>query len=186
MNNIDVTSVQHLIDVRNQLDRYTAPDTVEWHLACINNRWTKRALAAAGFGYPTPASESGDFHRWKPVFSVAEIGGQDSAAHAAEWRDNEEEFKRQQSKDLEAVRSRSREIHEISAGSQSSSGQGSLERTLSEAKVYGNEPVSRVAVVHGVNRPLFHVDLTSALQSAIANVERKEHAEAKGVGTTED
>lgn len=30
----------------------------------------------------------------------------------------------------------------------------------------------RKVVVNGLNRPLFHIDLTSALQSAIANVDR--------------
>ena len=56
VNNVDITSVQHLIDVRNQLDHYAAPDVVDWHFACVHNRWTKRALAAAGFGLPCPAS----------------------------------------------------------------------------------------------------------------------------------
>ncbi|KAF3358141.1 hypothetical protein VdG1_02918 [Verticillium dahliae VDG1] len=38
----------------------------------------------------------------------------------------------------------------------------------------------RGVVVHGLNRPLFHVDLTSAMQSAIANVEaREEHVQAQ-------
>lgn len=64
--------MQNLIDVRNQLDRYAAPETVEWHIACINNRWTKRALTSAGFGYPTPPYSVRT--RWKPIFSVAEIG----------------------------------------------------------------------------------------------------------------
>src|SRR5271170_6727853 len=87
VNNVDITSVQQLIDVRNQLDRYTAPDTVDWHFACINNRWTKRALASAGFGYLSEGSELQ--HRWKAIFSVAEIGGSDSAANAAEAIANE-------------------------------------------------------------------------------------------------
>lgn len=51
---------------------------VQWHLACIKNRWTKRALGAAGFGFPTvPTIE---YSRWKPIFSVAEIGGAADAA----------------------------------------------------------------------------------------------------------
>lgn len=37
----------------------------------------------------------------------------------------------------------------------------------------------KVVVVHGVNRPLFHVDLTVAMQSAIHNAERREGASAK-------
>jgi sodium-independent sulfate anion transporter 11 len=30
-------------------------------------------------------------------------------------------------------------------------------------------------VVQGLNRPLFHVDITAALNSALANVHRKSH-----------
>ena len=82
--------MQNLIDVRNQLDRYVAPDTVDWHFCHINNRWTKRALAAAGFGYYTPDPEEGSaVQRWKPVFSVAEIGGSSSAAAVEEARRNQ-------------------------------------------------------------------------------------------------
>jgi len=36
---------------------------------------------------------------------------------------------------------------------------------------------AKVAVVHGLDRPLFHIDLTSALLSAVANVERREEEE---------
>jgi len=66
VNNIDVTCVQNLIDVRNQLDRFTAPERVEWHFANIRNPWTKRALAAGGFGQP--------FGEPKYVFSVVSVG----------------------------------------------------------------------------------------------------------------
>ncbi|KAG7150181.1 Sulfate permease 2 like protein [Verticillium longisporum] len=139
VNNVDITSVQQLIDVRNQLDRYASPDVVDWHIACINNRWTKRALAAAGFGYPTE-SHSGMQHRWRSIFSVAEIGGSDSAAAVAEKQANQREF-----------------ATNVHVGTK-----------------------RRGVVVHGLNRPLFHVDLTSAMQSAIANVEaREEHVQAQ-------
>lgn len=40
----------------------------------------------------------------------------------------------------------------------------------------------KVAVVHGLNRPLFHIDLSGALQSAIANIERDEGIEHKAYG----
>ncbi|KAI5844307.1 sulfate transporter family-domain-containing protein [Tricharina praecox] len=73
VNNVDITSVQNLLDVRNQLDRYAEPDVVEWHFAAIGNRWTKRALSSAGFGFPPPSS--GGREGWQPVFSVAEVGG---------------------------------------------------------------------------------------------------------------
>lgn len=58
VNHVDVTSIQNLIDVRNQLNLRAAPIEVQWHFAHVWNRWTKRALAAAGFGYPSPCTAS--------------------------------------------------------------------------------------------------------------------------------
>ncbi|KAI9804007.1 MAG: Sulfate permease 2 [Piccolia ochrophora] len=159
VNNVDITSVQHLIDVRNQLDRWAAPNPVEWHLAHIINRWTKRALVSAGFGYPTP--DDPGFHRWKPIFSVAELGGDSSAAAAAERRDHE--------KQLEVERSRTRSVpgeHGIQADSASSGSEGLPKKGV------GTDV--RAAVVQGINRPFFHIDLTNALQSAIASAEWRE------------
>lgn len=56
VNNVDVTCIQNLIDVRTQLDRRSAPVFVQWHFANIKNRWTRRALNAAGFG-SSPSQE---------------------------------------------------------------------------------------------------------------------------------
>ena len=173
VNNVDVTSTQMLIDIRNQLDRYTAPDVVDWHIACISNRWTKRALVSAGFGYPAVRAD-GTHSRWKSIFNIAEIGGADSAAAAAEREANEKELVVTQSRaeDLEA--GRSGDIVQPSDASSS---------TNSVAKARDPDPRSpRRAVVHGINRPLFHVDLTSALQSAIANVEAREEFRRQQAG----
>ncbi|KAL8903321.1 MAG: hypothetical protein Q9207_004009 [Kuettlingeria erythrocarpa] len=178
VNNVDITSVQHLIDVRNQLDRYAAPDKVDWHLACINNRWTKRALASAGFGYPTPAGGPNVYERWKPLFSVAEIGGKASAAAAAQYRENESELKKQRSLSKSGPQG-----GEIGTDDAASSESSDYAQNIASSKAYATATTSRVAVVQGLNRPLFHVDLTSALQSAIANVERRPQNEPKGVGT---
>ncbi|KAG8526970.1 uncharacterized protein KY384_008399 [Bacidia gigantensis] len=182
VNNVDITSVQHLIDVRNQLDRYAAPEKVDWHIACINNRWTKRALASAGFGYPTPQTpESGISERWKPIFSVAEIGGHDSAAAAAEYI---EKTRQKSVADIEAGKGDKEGITSATKEDASSSG-SDLGKTLSKSKAYKNSS-GKVAVVHSINRPLFHIDLTSALQSAVANVEARQQerqATKKGVGT---
>ena len=161
VNNVDVTSVQHLIDVRNQLDRYTNPETVQWHFAHINNRWTKRALASAGFGYPTPANPDPAFHRWKPIFSVAEIGGASSAATAAEVQENQQQRKRRATQDVEADGKLESE--------DDSTGADGISKELSRSQAYAKG--HKHAHVHGINRPLFHTDLTSALLSAIANVE---------------
>ncbi len=218
VNNVDITSVQHLIDVRNQLDRHAAPEKVEWHLACIQNRWTKRALASAGFGYPSPTNADGPalFNRWKPVFSVAEIGGAASAAAAAELSENERELRRLRTRDLESgggggggggggVADADAEADDIvaveqwggtaaaaatkrsvasseKAGPRDGDDDGaSYGKELDASKAYSHD-ATRVAVVHGLNRPLFHIDLTSALQSAVANVERRGEGEVKGVG----
>lgn len=175
VNNVDITSVQHLIDVRNQLDRYASPETVEWHFACINNRWTKRALAAAGFGYPTPDLQTGEsYARWKPIFSVAELGGADSAANAAA-AEEDAEYRSTRHADEE------NEIHN-EHGSSSEEARDSINKTAS--RVQYNEK-SKQVLVHGVNRPLFHVDLTSALISAVQNVERRRIYSQKGYGATE-
>lgn len=168
--------MQHLIDVRNQLDKYAAPETVDWHLACINNRWTKRALASAGFGYPTPTNNNVGFERWKPIFSVAEIGGSASAAAAAQRRDNEEELRRQRTYEDEEARSKS--VGE-GVNIESNGDNGHIRKELATSKAYSKG--SKVAVVHGLDRPLFHIDLTNALQSAISNVEARELTVTKDV-----
>jgi solute carrier family 26 (sodium-independent sulfate anion transporter), member 11 len=184
VNNVDITSIQNLIDVRNQLDRYAAPDAVQWHIACINNRWTKRALTSAGFGYPTLPAE--EFHRWKPIFSVAEIGGSSSAAAAAENQENRTVLKRHNAADTEkgpgSSSTSSDNVDRIRSGETSSHEDLDLQKQLSASKAYGVAESKRVAAVQGLNRPLFHIDLTSALQSAITNVEGT-HAVRKGVGT---
>lgn len=160
VNNVDITSVQQLIDVRNQLDRYTAPDVVDWHFTSINNRWTKRALVSAGFGYPTVEPGFGQQEsRWKPIFSVSELGGADSAAEVAERIANE--------KDRRAA---------AKVDDKTASDSGSdLKGAHSRANVG-----RRTAVVNGLNRPLFHIDLTSALQSAIANVRARQEVNSQG------
>ncbi|KAF4635563.1 hypothetical protein G7Y89_g2537 [Cudoniella acicularis] len=151
VNNVDITSVQQLLDVRNQLDHYTSPSVVDWHFTSINNRWTKRALVNAGFGYPSVAPGEGGFTRWKPIFSVAELGGSDSVAAAAELDANEKE-----------LRARSRKTD-------ASPESGSIDTKEPHVR----HTAKRAVVVNGLNRPLFHIDLTSALQSAIANVEAR-------------
>lgn len=169
VNNVDVTSVQHLIDVRNQLDRHAAPDTVQWHFASINNRWTKRALVNAGFGYPTPHSDGG-FNRWKPIFSVADMGGVNSAAAAAETDLNRRALKRETTHDVEEGRSSSsdRDIQPVSHNLHTGD---NFEAALNKSSAYSTAPTSNIAVVAGLNRPFFHIDLTSAVESAIKNVE---------------
>ena len=172
VNNVDTTSVQNLIDVRNQLDLYASPRSVQWHFAHINNRWTKRALSAAGFGFPTPTSSDG-FHRWKPIFSVAEIEGSASAAAHAEMIANQREHAQHQHDEESGMKiehsTTERETHTIETSSSDSGviAEDKLQRDLTDSKAYRGR--RKVALVQGMNRPFFHIDLTSALQSAVAN-----------------
>ncbi|KAG6290521.1 hypothetical protein E4U09_004395 [Claviceps aff. purpurea] len=157
VNNIDVTAAQALIDVRNQLDRYAAPNAVDWHFANIENRWTKRALAAAGFGYrsPKPGPGEGPGH-WKTIFSIADLGGSDSAAKAAEALELgdkvDKSFKESDIENEESDLDISR---------------------FSDKDVPRNPGSARLVAVQGLNRPYFHFDLQEALEAAIANAERK-------------
>ncbi|KAH8676738.1 putative sulfate permease 2 [Tricladium varicosporioides] len=162
VNNVDITCVQQLIDVRNQLDQYTSPSVVDWHFTSINNRWTKRALVSAGFGYPTLPAGEGHHHRWRPIFSVAEIGGSDSAASAAEHDANEKELKEQRLR------------QQVSGNSDNITPDSKSIASISDLKEPNIKSYRRAAVINGLNRPLFHIDLTSALQSAIANVEARD------------
>ena len=168
VNNIDITSVQQLIDVRNQLDNYTAPSTVDWHFTNINNRWTKRSLVAAGFGYPTATQDDGVVARWKPIFSVTEIGGDESAAAFAEQRQNEKD-----------IGGHTKRVHGDNI-SDAESGQSSTDLKGSAGRHTG-----KTTIVSGLNRPLFHIDLTGALQSAIANVRARDDYENKAGGPSD-
>ncbi|XP_014558354.1 hypothetical protein COCVIDRAFT_94807 [Bipolaris victoriae FI3] len=87
VNNVDVTSIQGLIDVRAQLDRHAAPETVEWHFASINSRWTKRALTTAGFGYIDRERFASRQH-WNPVYSYAPLETPEVKLHDPEAQDD--------------------------------------------------------------------------------------------------
>jgi sodium-independent sulfate anion transporter 11 len=88
VNHVDVTCVQGLIDVRAQLDRYASPDTVEWHFASINSRWTKRALTTAGFGYiDSERYRARNNQNWMPVYSFAPVENTPAVKHDSEAQD---------------------------------------------------------------------------------------------------
>ena len=147
VNNIDATSVQALMDVRSQLDKYASPDTVDWHFAHIENRWAKRGLAAAGFGYrenPHQPDARGEGHT---IFSIAELGGSDSAAAAAAASEAQKTQKPSYGEDIESDPGSDKPLSNSSRGKQ--------------------------LVVQGLNRPLFHIDLQEALEAAIADAKRK-------------
>ncbi|KAI0012285.1 sulfate permease [Xylariaceae sp. FL0662B] len=143
VNNVDVTAVQALIDVRNQLDKYAQPDVVEWHFAHVRNRWTRRALVAAGFGFLRPPHAG----RWKSVFSVAEFA---DAASPLSTSQGDTVKEKQATTDDEEINVQSRPS-----------------RSDDDAKGARTTQVP----VYGLNRPFFHADLQEAVDAVLGNLE---------------
>jgi solute carrier family 26 (sodium-independent sulfate anion transporter), member 11 len=137
---IDTTSVQSLIDTRQQLDRY-ADREVEYHFVSILDPWIKRGLVAGGFGVGKPA------HRLVEVASMVPItDAEDPRTHG------EEEFQRRRreskpAKDVEV----GLEIEPIPEKSRNN--------------VWSPSFDSHAAVV-ATNYPFFHLDLETAVRSA--------------------
>ncbi|XXH03694.1 hypothetical protein Hte_010100 [Hypoxylon texense] len=155
VNIVDVTSVQALIDVRNQLDRYTTPDVVEWHFAHVRNPWTRRALAAAGFGFLRPGKDgslSEPGRRWKSVFSVADL------ADAASPLSSEGSGRFSE----KAIR----EKHE-------SRGDEEIGVTQPPSVDEDETTGGRLGPVYGLNRPFFHADIQEALDAVLENIEHR-------------
>ena len=151
VNVLDITSVQGLVDMRKALDHHAAPGTVEWHFANVHNRWTRRALATAGFGVPTRQAREG-LGQWSPLYNVAvsyaEKGGIfSSEKHILSEAETDEE-----------------------------SGPSKCPSPPSEATEVSPETTEsrRYAAIDGVNRPFFHVDLPSAVESAVRDARRKD------------
>jgi solute carrier family 26 (sodium-independent sulfate anion transporter), member 11 len=151
VNNIDLTSVQTLLDVRSQLDKHAAPRRVQWHFASIQNRWTKRGLAAAGFGYPSSfETADGTPEHFKPIYSLAEMEGAGNIV----------EDQGASSSKAKALR-RAGVIGDIEMVNYTSLGKKiDMKETEGQA--------ARMSPLYGINTPFFHPDIQSALASAIA------------------
>lgn len=162
VNVVDVTSAQALIDVRNQLDRYTTPDVVEWHFAHVRNPWTRRALAAAGFGFLRPGKDGGSRssdaddtpgRRWRSVFSVADLA--DAASPLSS--DGSGRFGEKAVREKHSARG----DEEIGATQPPSVDED-------ETTTAG-----RQGPVYGLNRPFFHADIQEALDAVLENLEHR-------------
>ncbi|KAJ6789376.1 hypothetical protein PWT90_00929 [Aphanocladium album] len=149
VNNIDITSIQGLIDLRNLLDRYAAPDTVEWHFANVQNRWTRKALATAGFGYPTSQNPEA-LSKWKPIYSIAPITDEPVPAqnghHGRPFASSSDEENR-------ACPSFSRSTT-------------TLENAVENA------------AISAVDRPFFHLDLHDAVDAAVRDARQKDRSDS--------
>lgn len=143
VNNMDVTSIQGLVDLRNTLERYCSPDAVELHFASVHSRWTRRALAASGFGFPSALNAEAQ-KCWQPAFTIAAVLDQGLG-----------EARSTTPSDLEqATCSRSSDDAATVAATSRASDATPCERTA-------------MASVYAVDRPFFHHDLHDAVESAV-------------------
>jgi solute carrier family 26 (sodium-independent sulfate anion transporter), member 11 len=154
--------VQGLVDVRNALDRRAAASgasPVEWHFGGLANRWARRALAVAGFGFPvmpSPVSQgqtqapgqsrdqTGAHYPlggWEPVYTVAS-----SLAGAT-------------AEDIRRAKDR----------------EGNPRPGEEEGKAEGRKEAT--AALHAVDRPFFHVDLVEAVDAAVRDAKRMDERE---------
>ncbi|KAK4163215.1 hypothetical protein QBC43DRAFT_68317 [Cladorrhinum sp. PSN259] len=146
VNALDVTSAQALVDIKNQFNRYSEPNVVEWHFAGVSNRWTKRALVASGFGgdrslHGVTRAEKGQNGWQGPLIGVSEAGGSSDTKTVAG------DEKKAQEHDIEAVGG---EISPVASGK------------------------GRLVPLYGINRPYFHVDVETAVASVVRNLSRAE------------
>jgi sodium-independent sulfate anion transporter 11 len=158
VNIIDITSLQGLIELRSILDRHAAPALVEWHFAGVNNRWTRRALAHAGFGLPAGNSLD-ELGNWCPTYTLAT-----SLAGATE----------DEQRDLEMLRHETRVKDEDNRGAASPPQHG-IPSIQCEDKLpteLGDRPL--LAHIYGIDRPLFHIDLHDAVDAAVRDAKRQD------------
>jgi sodium-independent sulfate anion transporter 11 len=152
VNIIDITSIQGLIDLRNALDRYAAPAMVEWHFAGVHNRWTRRALAFAGFGFPAANSQD-DLGSWCPAYTVAtSLAG----ATEAEQREVEMLQTEMRGKDMESRR----------------------ENYKSTTQSAADENKHTYQPLYGVERAVFQRDLHDAVDTAVRDARRQDERDS--------
>ncbi|KAF4126513.1 solute carrier family 26 (sodium-independent sulfate anion transporter), member 11 [Geosmithia morbida] len=149
INNLDVTCVQGLMDLRDALDRYCAPDAVEVHFASVHNRWTRRALAVSGFGFPSALSDPA-VDAWHPAYTIASIIGPGLSSPSAHKH--------------------SRRVHDLESAT---SDDETLAATDSPRRNSGRAKAG-MAATHGVNRPFFHVDLAEAVDAAVRDAQGRD------------
>jgi sodium-independent sulfate anion transporter 11 len=133
----------------------------------VNNRWTKRALVAAGFGTALTDSQTEGPMARPRIFDVGEIDSFDNSSSSlasnpktvgtSNWDDREP--------DIEMATLKSED--KISGGDAIAPDDFALGKTVVLTTEYSSEP-SRVVPVQGTNFPFFHVDIKSALESARA------------------
>lgn len=168
VNNMDITSVQGLVDLRNSLDRYSSPDAVEWHFANVHNRWTRRALAASGFGYPTSQNAEA-LGSWQPAYSIANIlGDKEIPPGGCNTTASDVEATAGKSESKGASKRVSSEEDDTKFGD------GDSAITAAHTPAAMIQPRRQMATVSGIDRPFFHADLLDAVDAAVRDARIKD------------
>jgi len=146
---MDTTSAQALVDLQRQFARHATPDSVAWYFVNVNDRWTKRAIVASGFGTSSPLGGGDDSD---PSLNVtlniaAAADGRVRSAESGEWRGL------RGAEDVES---------------------GSSEEVAPVAVEKAGETVDWGESLYGVNRPYFHVLMETAVKSAVALARKKD------------
>ncbi|KAK6382619.1 hypothetical protein LTS17_003288 [Exophiala oligosperma] len=167
VNNLDITSIQGLIDARNMLDSYAAPSWVDWHFATLWNRWSRRALAAAGFGFPTKRNQIA-LGNWAPVYTLTSsfAGAEPEDERAQEARKDEQIKTECESRAVETNIGPENDIVTIMQSDTQSlrhEKNGTVVATAEQRRA-----------VFGLDRPLFHIDLEQAISAAVCNARLKD------------
>jgi sodium-independent sulfate anion transporter 11 len=156
VNILDITSIDGLKSLRDTLDRHAAPGLVEWHFAGVHNRWTRKALAFAGFGFP--AVVTADYTgNWCPAYTVAAslVGATDEEQKEAEAAQREMEVKDEEQ------------------------GKGSTETNVFEVQSSSVGEKMRFSPLYGIDRPFFHLDLHDAVDAAVRDARKADQHEAR-------
>ncbi|KAI7233594.1 sulfate permease [Hortaea werneckii] len=151
VNHLDVSSVQALIDAREQLGRHTAPEEVLWLFANVNNRWTRKTLLEAGFGTPNSGREN-----LLDLLNIAKLG--DSLESGASSSSTSPEKLSQHPRPLDALNAQE---------------MGDANVTQSNGQSEERKNLATDGLVTGLNRPCIYPNLTSAVQVAMQSRVRR-------------
>lgn len=157
VNILDITSIDGLKGLRDTLDKYAAPGLVEWHFAGVHNRWTRKALSFAGFGFPATANVN-CMGNWCPAYTVtASLAGA-----------TDEDRKEMQILQRSVSRVPDEEL-----------GKHATESSETQVHVNMASEKRRFQPVYGVDRPFFHLDLHDAVDAAVRDAKKADLREAR-------
>ncbi|KAI1477722.1 sulfate permease [Daldinia eschscholtzii] len=141
VSNIDTDTIHGLVVLHKQLEHWSFPETVQLHFASIDDRWVRRALVIAGFGFPSQRELEAPIP-WAPSFCLAK-------------------------KNTPAI-TPNLPLAESSSGLRSGiTDLNNSEIGNSDAEATPMGP-RQLVPTHGINYPNFHADLTAAVQAVSA------------------